>query len=461
MAFVSGAAMASPAAPTRSSSLALPPSSGSRVSRSSGAPIVLVTGQGGSSPVVRRAFRAIADDHRAIIIRHLSRETGIPATELALMGDDDLAGFSLRKLGKGIAHVAKNVERATFKAVKDTGHAVGAAATSKVGQGILALGLASTGVGIGAAAAIGAGVKGGGELIKKGGNLKRAARGAAIGAATGAASGLVGKVVASKLPGVTDASRRIGNKLLPGSPFKRVAHATAPEAALMQLAPVGVAAGGVTALAPQLTPAALDAGMIPPPSAADLSQYENVGTRTNPKIVRKGKGKRSPLSIVSESGGETSLDTKMRIADATLSAGKRAKGAADSAAGKVDALNKKISKLQAALEKARNAGDALGVQSISDAIGQTQSAIANVSSAVATTGDTLRAAGDAAQGAATGAVAGAAAGGISQWISDNKPLAIGGGIAALALVAVVMGGRDGRQAPSSPRYRSSGSRVWE
>lgn len=104
--------------------------------------------------------------------------------------EDELGqfGFSLHfKKPKFI----RNIQRAVTKA----GHQIGTVVTSKVGQGILGTALAVTGVGAPAAAAIFAGSKGLGNLIKPGGNLKHFATGAAQGAVEGVAAAGAGRVV--------------------------------------------------------------------------------------------------------------------------------------------------------------------------------------------------------------------------------------------------------------------------
>lgn len=113
-------------------------------------------------------------------------------------------GFSLKK-------VVKNVGKAVGKAVVDTGHAVGKVADSKIAKGIVAAGLAATGVGVAPAAAIMAAQGAAGGALKKGGGLKKAARGAATGAATGAAAGVAGKVL-PKVPGLSKPLTKLRGK---------------------------------------------------------------------------------------------------------------------------------------------------------------------------------------------------------------------------------------------------------
>lgn len=99
--------------------------------------------------------------------------------------------------------------------IKGTGHTVGKIASSKITKGILATGLAATGVGAGASAAIMATTGAAGGALKKGGGLRQAARGAAVGAATGAAAGVAGKFL-PKVPGLrtpVSAVRRVAGKV--------------------------------------------------------------------------------------------------------------------------------------------------------------------------------------------------------------------------------------------------------
>lgn len=104
--------------------------------------------------------------------------------------------------------VLKNIGRAVKKAGTQTVHAAGSVASSKITKGILATGLAVTGVGVGASAAIMAGTGVVGGAAKKGGGLKKAVRGGAQGAVLGAGAGLVGKVL-PKVPGVGGGVKRI------------------------------------------------------------------------------------------------------------------------------------------------------------------------------------------------------------------------------------------------------------
>ncbi|MFL5912760.1 MAG: hypothetical protein ACJ768_19615 [Gaiellaceae bacterium] len=88
------------------------------------------------------------------------------------------------KIGSGIKHAAQGV-----------GHAVGKVASNPWVQGLTAAGLAATGVGAPAAAAIMAGVKGGGALLKPGGNIGQGLKGAATGAVMGAGAAKAGQLL--------------------------------------------------------------------------------------------------------------------------------------------------------------------------------------------------------------------------------------------------------------------------
>ena len=81
----------------------------------------------------------------------------------------------------------KNVGRAISKGVKDVGHTVGKVADNKYVKGAVAAGLAATGVGAPASAAIMAGMGAAGGAMKPGGGLRSAARGAGTGAPPAAA----------------------------------------------------------------------------------------------------------------------------------------------------------------------------------------------------------------------------------------------------------------------------------
>lgn len=115
------------------------------------------------------------------------------------------AGYSQVGFFSGIGHVLGNVGTAIKKATVDTGHAIGTVASNPVVQGLTAAGLAATGVGAPAAAAILAAQKGGGALLRPGGNIGDAATGAATGAITGYGVGKAGGLLRTALGGAQGA----------------------------------------------------------------------------------------------------------------------------------------------------------------------------------------------------------------------------------------------------------------
>ncbi len=401
----------------------------------------------GSTPIdtrMRRAFRMMGGEERAEVTNQLARANGLHPVLLGDLDDDQLAGLSLGK-------ILGNVKNTVVKAAKDTGHAVGSAVTSKVGQAVIGAGLAATGVGLPAAIAIGAGSKAAGELIKPGGNLGKAAHGAVTGAAVGAAGGLAGKVIASKAPMVTNNARSIANKLLPGNPLKPIT------AAAKGAGKVAGAIGGKTAAAggavlttgievfkPTLTPQGIQ---IEGPKVAELPKSKRISIadveRVDRERIESERNKNKPF-------------TQKRVAESTIEAGKKAKRAADAGAGKLDALNEKINSLEGALGKAQSASDAAGFEKISAAIEAAKAQLAQASSVVTTGSSTFSTAGNAAEGAAYGAVAGGATSGIAQWFQENKGLAVAGGLLAIGTVAAIAAGRSsGRSAPRSHRRRTA------
>lgn len=88
-----------------------------------------------------------------------------------------------------------NIGSAIKKGVVDTGHFIGKAQSNPIVKGLEAAGLAATGVGIPASAAILAGAGAAGGALRPGGGLKGALTQGAQGALTGAAAGAVGDVV--------------------------------------------------------------------------------------------------------------------------------------------------------------------------------------------------------------------------------------------------------------------------
>lgn len=361
-----------------------------------------------ASPMLRRAFRTMGDSERAQVISDLSQSTGLSGYELSQYSDDDLAGLSFKSIGKAFSNVGK----AVGKAVTQTGHVVGNVVTSKIGQAVIGTGLALTGVGLPAAAAIGAGLQAGGGLIKSGGGLKGALTGAAIGGAEGAAASLAGKAISRYAPSVTNVARDVGNAILPGNPFSRISTATAAATDTPLIAAPAAAVAAAAALPPAPAPAAID-------------------TRT------------AMTTALPAGGVSVQSPTVQRVATQTLAAGTAANKRAKAAAKQVDQLNVKIAALSKALTSAQAAGDALGVSQISGAIGVAQGALATASGLAQTGSDSLRIAGNAAQGAATGAIAGAGAGSFVDWVKAHKALSIGAGVAAAGVLALALAPRRG------------------
>jgi len=90
-------------------------------------------------------------------------------------------------IGNAVKKGVKDTGNAVKKAATDTGHFVGEVASNPWVQGLTEAALIASGVGAPEAAAIMAAEKGGGNLLKPGGNIGSAATGAAEGAAIGAA----------------------------------------------------------------------------------------------------------------------------------------------------------------------------------------------------------------------------------------------------------------------------------
>ena len=130
--------------------------------------------------------------------------------------------------GNAVAKGAKDTGKATVKAAVDTGHVTGKVVTSKVGQAVIGGALAVSGVGLPAAAAIGAATKGVGNAIKPGGNLKSAVTGAGQGALLGAGAASVGSVVRTVKAG--DGLGGFGSRLLGGKGAVRGEQVGPPQA---------------------------------------------------------------------------------------------------------------------------------------------------------------------------------------------------------------------------------------
>lgn len=105
------------------------------------------------------------------------------------------------RVGGTVGKIGQNVKNAVTKGATDVGHAVGSVASNPLAQGGLAAFLAATGVGAPAAAAIMAGMKGGGALLAPGGNIGDGIGGAVKGAALGAGAAKAGDLVRGALSG--------------------------------------------------------------------------------------------------------------------------------------------------------------------------------------------------------------------------------------------------------------------
>jgi hypothetical protein len=296
------------------------------------------------------------------------------------LGEYDDLGFSLGK-------VLKNVTKAVGKGVKDVGHAAGKVVTSKAGQLVIGGALAATGVGIPAAAAISAAAQGGGQLIKKGGNLKKAGKGVVVGGAEGAAASLVGK-----------GARKLLHKDAPASVKAAAARETrsgAKGAAVNRIKPDG---DNVQVLVDNLPSAAMAKELGPPPvPVAPL-----------------------PLSATDQ-------------ASKVLGMGAKANRGAKQAAAKARNAGSTADKIAAALAKAREAGDAVGATGLTEKLAQAQQIAENASGAAERAARQAEQIGAAAQAAAAGAVGEGAAQGFGDFIKSpvgivTSVAAIGGGL---------------------------------
>lgn len=303
----------------------------------------------------------------------------------------------------------KGIGRAIKKGVKDTGHEAGRFATSKVGQVVTGAALAATGVGLIPGIAIGAAVKGGGALAKKGGNLKKALTGAEQGAITGAAGSLTGKVVRA---GVSRFRK-------PSAPA--VARPTAQTPQVVTPLPTP---------APMVPTQTLDIAALPAaaaPSVLDLAKRPE--SRTDPDMMR-----RIATTFGTDGGGDSSsaLDQAGRV----LKVGKKARQGADSIAARIEALSAKLEQVQNAASAAGAAGDAVGAGGFSELAQKLAAELQAARGAGDNLASDVRTAGAAAEGAAGGAVAGAATQGFSDFMAQNKGVFLAGTAALAALVIV-------------------------
>jgi len=378
------------------------------------------------------------------------------------LGDYDLVtgdylGFSLGKL-------AKNVGKAIGKGVVDTGHAVGKAATSKVGQLVTGAAIAASGVGILPALAIGAGVKAGGRAIAPGGNLKNVANAGVQGAVVGAAGYGTGKVVravggkiADKRAG--DQARRIAAEegtpapvqpdqqlvdqflekpatVAPASPMvarttgRRMKVDTAANAAAEDRARADAATADAAARAQ---------------ANADAKARADAAARAEAKKPKPGTGRRMKPTDPDATDGSDKLDVAKKV----IGAGTAAKSGANKAADKIDALAKRGDQIRRAAAAAEQAGDAVGFSQLTDLAQQLQRQVTDAQSAANDAASSVRQAGAAAQGAAAGAVAGSAASSISDFFAEHKTMILLSGVTVAAIVVLP------RVLSSSPARRAA------
>jgi len=103
------------------------------------------------------------------------------------------------RIGGSVGKIGQNVKNAVVKGVKDEGHFVGKVASNPWVQGLTEAALVASGVGAPAAAAIMAAEKGGGALLKPGGNIGDAVKGGATGAVMGYGGAKLGGLARSAL----------------------------------------------------------------------------------------------------------------------------------------------------------------------------------------------------------------------------------------------------------------------
>jgi hypothetical protein len=128
---------------------------------------------------------------RRIVISALDRQFDSGVAMLTMPRGAPRLHWGLGDVWGGIKNVGSTIK----KAAVDTGHELGRAASNPVVQGLTAAGLAATGVGAPAAAAIMAAQRGGGALLKPGGNIGAGLRGGVEGAAMGAGAAKAGSLV--------------------------------------------------------------------------------------------------------------------------------------------------------------------------------------------------------------------------------------------------------------------------
>lgn len=225
-----------------------------------------------TSPIVRRLVLVPAAGTSA-------------ATRLVAIDVDTLQGYEVDDfdgLGFSLGKIVKNVANTVKKAAVDTAHVTGKVVTSTAGKAIIGGALALTGVGIPAAAAIGAATQGVGTLIRPGGNIGAAAKAGAVGAAGGVAASVVGKGIRRVAPNVTDISRTAVNKVLPGNPLETRKMAANRRTAV--IGPVRKTEPVKLPPVPDLIHRPVDVPPPPPPSLLGVGpESKNDGNPNNPK----------------------------------------------------------------------------------------------------------------------------------------------------------------------------------
>jgi hypothetical protein len=103
------------------------------------------------------------------------------------------------KLGGTVGNALNSLGNGAVNATKAVGHTVGEIASNPLVQGLSAAALAATGVGAPAAAAILAAEKGGGALLKPGGNIGQGIKGGITGAVEGYGASKLGGLARSAL----------------------------------------------------------------------------------------------------------------------------------------------------------------------------------------------------------------------------------------------------------------------
>ena len=205
-----------------------------------------------------------------------SRPPNVPATYGLGDSEDDFAqfgGFSL----KGLIHTVGG-------AVTAVGHTIGSAVTSKVGQAVIGTGLALTGVGAPAAAAIFAATKGVGTLIKPGGNIK----GALTGAAQGAIEGVVAANALNIAKGAVSVVKGAGSAVASG--VEHVIGGRSPAG------PTDTGSG-----IPGLNPAAMSAAI-----AAATGHAEDANAAVS-QVAQQGNGIQAQIAQAQNTGNDAAV----------------------------------------------------------------------------------------------------------------------------------------------------------